>query len=118
MKYCTKCLQPNTRVNIVFTDGVCGGCVYEESKSKVNWKKRKSELDKIVSKAKTKSIKNDTYDSVIGVSGGKDSHFQALYAKEVLGLNSLLVCNAPDGRTDVGTHNIENLRSFGFDLLK
>lgn len=117
MKYCKRCIQPNTRPNIKFDEeGICGGCRYEESKATIDWEAREKELRDIADWAKENS--KCSYDCVIGVSGGKDSHFQALYAKERLGLNPLLVCNAPDGRTDVGTHNIENLRSYGFDLIE
>lgn len=117
MRYCKLCVQPDTRPNIVFDEnGVCGACNYEKSKANIDWSAREKELQDIVNCAK--STTKSAYDCVIGVSGGKDSHFQALYAKKRLGLNPLLVCNAPDGRTAVGNHNIENLRNYGFDLIE
>lgn len=56
---------------------------------------------------------------MIGVSGGKDSTFQTVYAKEKLGLNPLLVNCAPDGITKIGQHNIDNLNemSGGSDVF-
>lgn len=120
MKYCKKCLQPDTRPNIFFDkDGVCGACIYEENKNKdVDWNKRHTNLLSIVHGAKKEARqKGLAYDCVIGVSGGKDSHFQALYAKEKLGLRVLLVNGAPDGITEVGRHNLDNLCSYGFDLI-
>lgn len=117
MKYCKKCVQPSSRPNVIFDEeGICGGCRYEESKATIDWEAREKELRDIAYWAKSNT--SCSYDCVCGVSGGKDSHFAALYAKEKLGLNPLLVCNAPDGRTAVGTHNIENLRSYGFDLIE
>jgi len=117
MKYCKKCVQNDQRPNIKFDDeGVCLACRFEESKKNIDWDERKKILQSIADWAKASTP--CSYDCVIGVSGGKDSHLQALYAKEKLGLNPLLVCNAPDGRTGVGTHNIENLRSYGFDLVE
>lgn len=118
MKYCKLCVQPNTRPNIVFDKvDVCGGCRYEESKKTIDWVAREKELKLIAEWAYETTQSN--YDCVIGVSGGKDSHYQVYYAKEKLGLNPLCVCNAPDGRTKVGTHNIENLRKeFGVDLIE
>jgi N-acetyl sugar amidotransferase len=117
MRYCKRCIATDTRPNVIFDEeGICGGCRYEEERQKVNWEEREKALLEIVKWAKENTT--CSYDCVIGVSGGKDSHFQALYAKEKLGLNPLLVCNAPDGRTEVGTHNIENLRSYGFDLIE
>jgi N-acetyl sugar amidotransferase len=110
-------VQPDTRPNIVFDEeGICGGCRYEESKKTIDWDAREKELKEIAEWAKSST--SGAYDCVIGVSGGKDSHYQALYAKEKLGLTPLLVCNSPDNRTKVGTHNIENLRSLGFDLIE
>ena len=39
MKYCKKCLQPDTRPGIKFDDkGVCYACLYEEEKKKIKQK--------------------------------------------------------------------------------
>lgn len=117
MRYCKRCVQPSTRPNITFDEnGICGACNNQDSITNIDWSGREYELFTIAEWAKDNTP--CSYDCVIGISGGKDSHFQALYAKEKLGLNPLLVCNAPDGRTEVGTHNIENLRSYGFDLIE
>lgn len=117
MKYCKLCVQPSTRPNITFDEnGVCGACNYEKSKVNIDWTAREKELKEMVEWSKNTTY--CSYDCVIGVSGGKDSTYQAMYAKYELNLNPLLVCNAPDGRTAVGTHNIENLRSLGFDLIE
>lgn len=116
MKYCKKCLQPDTRPGVHFSEeGICGACLYEESKVSIDWNKRKKELQDIAEWAKSKK---KAYDCVIGVSGGKDSSFQALYAKEKLGLNVLLVNSEPDCITEVGKYNIENLINKGFDCIK
>ena len=117
MRYCKKCVQPDTRPAIKFdNDCVCYACRYHEKIDHgINWKKRQKELREIVKRAKSNS--KGGHDCVIGVSGGKDSHFQALYAKEKLGLNCLLVNLAPDGITKWGAHNIENLIQHGFDAM-
>lgn len=118
IQYCKECVQPNTRPGILFnSSGVCQACLYEEQrKNDTDWTERQLELERIADWAK-KTSKNG-YDCVIGVSGGKDSTYQAWYASEVLGLNPLLVCNEPDDRTIVGMHNIENLRMLGYDLIE
>lgn len=114
MQYCRKCIQPDTRPGITFTDGLCGACrnvsAHQQEK---DWAAIKAELQEIVADARSRSAGG--YDAVVGVSGGKDSTFQALYAKEELGLNVLLVNCVPEGITDAGRHNIENLISQGFD---
>lgn len=118
MKYCKKCLQPNTRPGVAFNrEGVCFACLYEEEKKSIDWEKREKELKNIAEEAKIKAKERKTYDCVVGVSGGKDSTFQAIYAKEKLGLNTLLVNCVPENITEVGKHNIENLASKGFDII-
>lgn len=115
MKYCKRCLQPDTRPDIKFNeDNICYACLYEESKKQIDWEKRKKELHEIAAWAKANAT---TYDSIVGVSGGKDSTFQAIYAKEKLGLNPLLVNCTPDNITEIGRHNLENLLQWGFDMI-
>ncbi len=116
MKYCKKCVQPDTRPGIVFDEEqICSACRAMEALSKVDWNQRENELHEIAGWAKRKA--NGNFDCVVGVSGGKDSTFQALYAKERLGLNVLLAYSAPNGVTDVGRHNLENLVQHGFDMI-
>ena len=119
MRYCKKCLQPDTRPGIYFDKNqICGACIYEKSKEYINWDKRERNLKSIVDWAKDeKKKRNISYDCIIGVSGGKDSTFQAFYAKEKLGLHPLLVNCIADEITDVGRHNIDNLSSHGFDII-
>ena len=94
LKICSKCIQPNTRPGIFFNDeNICGACIYEEEKKKINWSERKKELNQIITTVKEK--KSD-YDCAIGVSGGKDSTKQAITARDVLGLKCLLVNYQPD----------------------
>ena len=118
MKYCKRCVQPDTRPGIYFNkDGVCGACLYEDDVNQnIDWEGRENELKEIVKWAK-KTTKMP-YDCVIGVSGGKDSTFQALYARDVLGMRVLLVNSEPEGISDIGSHNMENLVSLGFDTIK
>lgn len=115
MKYCQMCVQPNTRPGLVFdADGVCSACRAYQEREKADWTGRGAELDQIVYQAKNA---NAVYDCVVGVSGGKDSHYQALYSRDRLGLNPLLVNCAPDGISDVGRANLENLVQKGFDMI-
>ena len=118
MEFCSRCIQPNTRPGISFTDGLCGACrninAHQQEK---DWTAIRAELDAIVDEAKATARERGGYDAVVGVSGGKDSTFQALYAKEELGLNVLLVNCVPEGITDAGRHNIENLIQQGFDCV-
>ena len=116
MRICNRCIQPDTRPGIYFDDqGVCGACLWEEKKKEINWKSREKELQDIAKWAKKTTESN--YDCVIGVSGGKDSTKQALTARDRLGLHCLLVNGEPEGITEIGRHNIENLKKLGFDVI-
>lgn len=119
MKYCKKCLQPDTRPGVLFDEEqVCYACRYEESKERIDWLAREKKLQEIADNAKIEAKNRGVaYDCVIGVSGGKDSTFQAVYAKERLGLHPLLVNCVPDELTDIGRANIDNLSKLGFDII-
>jgi len=116
MRYCTKCLYPDTKPQLNFNeDGVCDACRNWEKKSSVDWDSRKKQLQEIAEKYR----KSDgSYDCVIPVSGGKDSTFQALYARDELGLNPLLVNFIPRDLVELGRKNIENLKNQGFDYVE
>ncbi len=115
--YCNKCITTDSIPGRKFnSDGICKSCSYnEEVNSEINWDKRLQKLHELAQWARQTS--NDTWDCAIGVSGGKDSTFQAIYAKEVLNLNCLLVNCAPDKITDAGQKNLENLVTKGFDMV-
>ena len=119
MRYCKRCLQPDTRPNIVMDDEqICFACRYEESKKTIDWEARENELKQIAEDAKEEAKKRgNIYDCVIGVSGGKDSTFQALYARDRLGLNPLLINCMPDEITEIGNKNLNNLNNQGFDIV-
>lgn len=117
MNYCKRCVQPDTRPGQRFNEkGLCGACAWEEEKEKIDWEERRKELQEIADWAKKTA--QGHYNCVIGISGGKDSLFQALTAKDKLGLRPLLVNSEPDGITDIGRKNIENLIKLGFDTIK
>lgn len=120
MNYCKKCGQPDTRPGIIFSEnGICGACAWQNQlNNEIDWDARFKEVLEIAHDAKEKAKKNNSaYDCVIGVSGGKDSTFQALYARDKLGLKPLLVNGAPDGISEIGKQNINNLISLGFDCI-
>lgn len=117
MRYCKRCVQPDTRPGVYFDErGICGACLWEEEKETIDWGARWKELQGIAEWAKKTTKSN--YDCVIGVSGGKDSTFQALTARDRLGLRPLLVNGEPEGITEIGRKNIENLIKLGFDAIK
>lgn len=116
MEYCSRCLQPDTRPGLKFHRGVCQACINWRKRQSVDWPERKKELVGIVERARART-KGQNWDCVIGVSGGKDTTFQALYCKHELRLHPLLVNCAPDNISSVGWDNLENLLEHGFDMI-
>jgi N-acetyl sugar amidotransferase len=118
MKYCAKCLQPDTRPGIRFDEyGVCPACNYHSSLKDVDWDERRRELDEVVAFGRANN--HSRYDCIIGVSGGKDSTRQAIFVKEVLKMNPLLVnlSYPPEQVTQRGVDNVSNMIRHGFDCI-
>lgn len=118
MRYCRNCLNVSTRPNIRFTeDGLCPPCAVYIHPDEVDWDERRAELEEVI--AFGKAHNRSGYDCIIGVSGGKDSTRQALYVKENLGMNPLLVCLGypPEQVSQNGVDNLSNLVSLGFDCV-
>lgn len=118
MKYCKKCLQPDTRPNTIFTDdGICPACNYFDKLGQVDWEERREILLEIA-RDFPKSNRHD-FDCIIGVSGGKDSVRQSIFVRDKLGLNPLLACLSypPQQVTQRGVDNISGLINLGFDCV-
>ena len=117
MKYCSKCLMPDTRPGLKFNDnGICYACLHFEKQKEIDWKNRWSELEKICDRYR--GCNGDGYDCAIAVSGGKDSHFQAYILKEKLGMNPLLLSVTNIEWTETGWKNFNNISdAFGCDII-
>jgi N-acetyl sugar amidotransferase len=108
--------MPNTRPGLKFdVEGVCSACRWHEAKKNVDWHERFEELVKISEWAKRNSY--GPWDCVLGVSGGKDSTWQAMVLRDELGLNPLLVQYSCSEGSDLGRINLENLVNLGFSLI-
>ena len=116
--YCTRCLYPTTKPDLLFegsADGVCNACKNYEKRDVTNWEEKEAEFKKILDRYRSKDGKN--YDCVIGVSGGKDSTFQVLKMLEY-GMNPLCVTATTCMLSDIGRRNIENLKNLGVDYIE
>lgn len=114
MRYCTRCVTPDTRPNIRLNEeGVCNACLSHASRPAIDWQRRELEFRHVVAQARARST---GYDCVIPVSGGKDSHWQVLRCLEY-GLNPLCVTWRTPGRTELGERNLRNLIGLGGDHI-
>ncbi len=117
MKFCKKCVMPDTRPGITFNkDGVCIACQHYEARKDVDWDKRWKELETLCDKYR--GCNGDDYDCAIAVSGGKDSHFQVHVMKNLMKMNPVLLSVGCYSWTKAGLKNIANIsETFGCDIL-
>lgn len=124
MKYCTRCVMPDTRpgewqkIPEPFDEnGVCLACRNYDSRKDIGWDARFNELEKL---ADLYRRKDGAYDCLVPVSGGKDSHYIVYIMKEILGMNPLLV-NVwdPFTHTKAGIENLRNIsNTFNCDIFQ
>lgn len=116
---CTNCVLSTLEdPNIQFdSEGICSYCLsYKRNHKNDLVKENKQQLDGVLERIKG-DVNNKKYDSILGISGGVDSTYLALIAKE-LGLNPLLVHFDNGWNTELAVQNIENVvKKTGFDLF-
>lgn len=118
MRYCARCVLPDTRPNSVFSpEGVCAPCQYSNDALQTNFRHRLEELRTFVDTSLARLPSAADYTAVVGVSGGKDSTRQALWVREKLKIQPLLVSISYPSRqvAEEGPKNLANLISQGFD---
>ncbi len=116
MRYCTKCVMPDTRPDLQFDDeGLCDACrSFDHKHNAIDWDARRREFEELL--AKYRRTGTSGYDCVIPVSGGKDSHLTLYFALQY-GLNPLCVCFEPTLPTSIGRENLANISRLGVDLI-
>jgi N-acetyl sugar amidotransferase len=118
IKYCSKCLFPETKPDLFFDEeGICSACIAAEEKNKgIDWLQREKEFYEIINYYKRPKSEIG-YDCLIPVSGGKDSTYQAYFMKEKCGMNPLCVCFETTAVTELGQKNLDNLSKMGLDVI-
>ena len=118
MRYCKKCIMPDTRPEQVFdASGVCDACRSADKKhAHVDWEARKKEFILVLDRYRNRQ--GSWWDCVVPVSGGKDSCYQAYVMKYEFGMNPLCVNFVPCEMTETGLKNILFLRDLGFDMVQ
>lgn len=117
MKYCTKCILPDTHETIKFDqDGVCNICRQAERKHKdIDWNRRGEMLQDLIKEYKGKGL----YDCIVPYSGGKDSVFQLWYVVTQLHLKPLVVRFDHWGyRPLIHENNVKVFKKLGVDVLQ
>jgi len=118
VKYCKKCLFPDTKPDLYFdSDGICDACRSAEKKhgykDSIDWDDRANQFDVVLKDARKKA--GGWYDCIVPVSGGKDSTWQVYAMKKKHGMNPLAVTFDQFDQTETGSHNLDILRSIGVD---
>ena len=109
IKFCKNCMAPEINLITVSisSDGICTACKIGNEKFKIDWKQR---WKKLVELSKKYKKKENFYDCIIPVSGGKDSYFQTHVIKNLLGLKPLLVTYHSNNYSKTGMENLINMR--------
>lgn len=125
--FCSKCVNSNqypisipefkhttSRKNAKYINfdkgGVCDACKQAEIKKKINWKKRESQLLKLLKRFRKSS---GDHDCLVPGSGGKDSAFAAHILKYKYGMNPLTITWPPIIYTDYGKQNFDKWLEIG-----
>lgn len=115
MRYCARCVLPDTRPGLTIAqDGVCSACHGHEEKQNgvIDWDRRGRQFEQLLKETR----RPRGYDCIVPVSGGKDSTWQVVKCLEY-GLNVLAVTWRTPGRTTIGQKNLDNLISLGVDHI-
>lgn len=116
MKYCTKCVMPDTKPDLLLdAEGVCNACRSFEKREVVDWDIRREELMRVLEKYRSKNGSN--WDCIIPVSGGKDSTYQTIRMLQ-LGMNPLCVTATTCHLSEIGRRNIDNIKNLGVDYVE
>lgn len=113
MKYCTKCLMPDTRPRITFNEqGVCNACQWSEEKKTIDWDLKWVQLESLC-----ENFKTERFNVLVPCSGGKDGSYVAYKLKHELGMTPLCFTLEPQIQTEIGRINLNNFKNQGFDHI-
>ena len=114
--WCTNCLNMSTRPRITFDErGWCNACQWTEEKKTFNWEKREKELINLLEKYRSK---NNEFDCVVPVSGGKDGSYIAYTLKNKYKMNPVCINITPPLPLEIGEKNVKNFAASGFNLVQ
>ncbi len=119
LRTCARCVMNTSLIEVSFNgDGICNFCrlwdeyVSEQAKTAGV---RKTKFERLIARIKRRG-RGKPYDCILGVSGGVDSSYVALKARE-LGLRTLAVHFDNGWNTELAVGNIERLcKALSIDL--
>ncbi|MFH1192429.1 MAG: hypothetical protein V1655_03050 [bacterium] len=111
MKICKKCIIPCSYPDITFKNGVCDLC-----------EKNNLEIKKVLGEKKLLELltsrKNNKYDCIVPLSGGKDSSYVLFYIAKKLELKPLAAFFDNGFTIELAKKNVENIcKKLGVDLI-
>jgi len=115
MRYCSKCLIPETHETLTFDEeGVCNVCRQIEHKGNIDWSPKEKALDELIEQYKGKC----DYDCIVPFSGGKDSTWTLYYLIKIKKLKCLVV-RFDHGfmRPTLEENNLKTFRELGCDVI-
>lgn len=118
MRYCTRCVMPDTKPGISFdVRGICRACQSVERKHVIDWDARAAQLRTLCDDIRGRG--KHEYDCIVPCSGGKDSCYQFYMMTQVYKLRALAVIVTPHVQTVEGIDNLNNMvTDLGVDLIK
>ena len=119
MQVCTRCIMDESDPEISFdAEGVCNHCHEFDAAKSYTWypeAEHNGQLEAIIEVIKARG-KDQEYDCILGLSGGIDSSYLALRAKE-WGLRPLVVHVDAGWNSELSVANIEKIVTHcGYDL--
>lgn len=109
---CTRCVMDTSDAKIVFdARGQCDYCNNYDTNIVPHWhtdERGERDLARMAEQIK-RDAKGKTHDSLLGISGGVDSSYLAVIAKEKMGLNPLIFHTDAGWNSQQAVHNIERI---------
>lgn len=115
--YCTKCVIPSTRPGTVLSaDGYCQPCRNRDGRLGVPFAPNDKAMLESIAQSAIEDARGD-YSCLVPVSGGKDSIYQVIRARE-MGLNVIAVNVVPLMETTLRRRNMDVIRKLGCEVIE
>lgn len=108
------CTQEGQELDV---NGFCNVCRSAEDKMRIDWGRRRADLEEILNRFREEN-KNNAYDCLIPISGGKDSVYQLHVLVKEFGMRPLAVTFSHNWYSATGMLNLFNcLETFDIDHI-